>query len=122
MRARCNNPKNHDYVDYGGRGISICARWNSFANFFADMGPRPPGLTVDRIDVNGNYEPGNCRWATSITQARNKRTSLLIEFDGTTRPLMEWCEIYNIDRTKVQYRLKQGWSFEDAFSDRDFRR
>jgi hypothetical protein len=78
MIQRCGNPNNTKYADYGGRGIRVCARWlASFENFYADMGPRPSGLTLDRIDVNGNYEPGNCRWATWSEQAANKRPMLI---------------------------------------------
>jgi hypothetical protein len=74
MKQRCGNSRNTNYAWYGARGISVCARWrNSFANFQADMGPRPPGKTLDRIDVNGNYAPGNCRWATAAEQRANQR-------------------------------------------------
>ena len=73
MRARCLNPNNREYLRYGGRGITVCERWQSFENFLADMGLRPEGLTLDRINPDGNYEPGNCRWATWTEQRVNQR-------------------------------------------------
>lgn len=76
MRARCNNPKNVDYHSYGGRGIKVCERWASFVNFLADMDERPEGMTLDRIDNDGNYEPGNCRWTTKEVQRDNSTLSI----------------------------------------------
>lgn len=122
MRSRCSNPRRKDYKDYGGRGISVCDRWNDFALFLCDMGPRPEGFTLDRIDVEGNYEPGNCRWALPKTQANNKRSNRMIDIDGVSKTLQAWCEHYGIEPSKVRWRLNQGWSVERAFSGADYRK
>ena len=122
MRSRCYNPNDSDYKDYGGRGIAVCARWQDFANFYQDMGDRPRGLTVDRINVNGNYEPSNCRWATLTTQANNKRTNVVITWNGVSKTLTQWARETGIDRTKARYRLAQGWSLDKVFAQSDFRR
>lgn len=122
MRGRCNTPTDSDYADYGGRGIRVCERWSDFAVFLSDMGERPDGHTIDRIDVNGDYEPGNCRWAPAKVQANNKRSNHLIQMRGETRTLQQWCEEFGIDPSKVRYRLKQGWALDRAFSNEDFRK
>ena len=75
MKKRCKNPSHPFYSSYGGRGITVCERWETFANFYADMGPKPEGLTLERIDNDGNYEPSNCKWGTRTEQSRNRRTS-----------------------------------------------
>jgi hypothetical protein len=92
MRQRCGNPNDGAWKNYGGRGIAVCMRWSVFENFLADMGLAPEGHEIERIDVNGNYEPGNCRWATTKEQANNRRTNRLITHRGRTRTLTQWAE------------------------------
>lgn len=122
MRARCANPRRGDYKDYGGRGVSVCAQWAEFDVFLRDMGPRPVGRTIDRIDVNGNYEPANCRWALPKTQANNKRSNRIITIDGVTQTLQAWCEHYGVEPSKARWRLAQGWPIERVFSGTDYRK
>ena len=122
MRSRCNTPTDTDYKDYGGRGIKVCARWDDFAAFFSDMGERPASHTIDRINVHGDYEPSNCRWATAKTQNNNKRSNHLIEWRGARKTLSQWCSLIGIDPSKVRYRLKQGWPLDLVFSLGDFRK
>jgi hypothetical protein len=111
MRERCNNPNAADYGRYGGRGIRVCTRWDDYSAFLSDLGDRPgPTHSLDRIDVNGNYEPGNCRWADIKTQARNRRETIFITIDEDTRPLKEWVEISGVSYHTVFQRLKlMGW-------------
>lgn len=114
MMRRCYDPKNEAYIHYGGRGILVCERWHTFENFLADMGRRPDGLTLDRIDVNGNYEPDNCRWATPKEQARNQRRNRHITIAGETRVLSEWAEISGISATLLWARkFRLGWKDDE---------
>lgn len=117
MRQRCQNQRLRQYADYGGRGIRVCERWQVFENFYADMGERPEGCTLDRIDGNGNYEPGNCRWAPPKTQSRNWRNANhRITYAGETLTLAEWSERVGIEHHTLQYRLRQGWTAEAALT------
>ena len=119
MWMRCTNPKNSHYASYGGRGITICERWRDFRNFLADMGPRPSRMhTIDRYpDNNGNYEPGNCRWATHRQQHRNMRTNRFVTFRGRSLCLMDWSKEVGISHGVLSYRIRAGWDVERAFSE-----
>jgi hypothetical protein len=116
MRERCTKPYNHAFSRYGGRGITICARWAvDFLNFLADMGPRPSTKhTIDRINNDGNYEPGNCRWATYTENNRNKRNNRRVVFCGREYAVSELAESRRIDPKLVISRLGRGWSVEDS--------
>ena len=113
MKARCLRKSHDAYDDYGGRGIKICERWMDFATFLADMGPRPKGTTIDRIDPNGDYEPGNCRWATSFVQTRNRRNNVLITHNGVTLNASDWQKITGLP---IFSRLKSGKSGDELFA------
>lgn len=119
MVRRATEPTYPDYPQYGGRGISVCDEWReSFEAFARDMGPTySEGLTLDRINNNGNYEPGNCRWATATEQARNKRSNRLLTFNGKTMPMSAWAEHTGIRRNAIQSRLGNGWSVERALTE-----
>lgn len=119
MHQRCGNPKCSGYPLYGGRGISVCERWtghHGLVNFLTDMGERPKGASIDRIDPNGNYEPSNVRWATSKQQGNNKRESKFITFNGETMTETEWAEKLGIGKTCLNERLRKGWSIERALT------
>lgn len=116
MRQRCNNQAQAAFKDYGARGITICKRWNDYANFAADMGEPPPGTSLDRIDNDGQYSIENCRWATKVEQARNKRSAKLITYNSETRSLAEWAEYLGISRGALHNRLFRGWDLERVFN------
>ena len=119
MKERCLDEECKNYADYGGRGIKICERWldkeNGFNNFYEDMGARPDDKSIDRIDVNGNYEPKNCRWATLSQQARNKRNTIKIKHKNKQKPLIDVCEKLKVDYESTRHRIQRlGWNFEKA--------
>lgn len=118
MKARCNNPGTDKYERYGGRGITVCQRWQeSFAAFHEDMGPRPsPEHTVERRENNGHYAPDNCYWATWHTQYRNRRQTVWLEFNGERLCQKDWCRRYNLDEGTFTARLKRGWTLERALT------
>ncbi len=112
MKQRCNYPQHVAYQRYGGRGIKVCDRWLMFEAFVEDMGERPSGCSIDRIDNDGNYEPGNCRWATITEQARNKYKNVMLDYGGHTRCVAEWAEETGIQAATIAARIKRGWSAE----------
>ena len=115
MKGRCNSPGHTEFARYGGRGIMVCGRWMSFENFLEDMGKRPFGMTLDRIDVNGNYCPENCKWSTAKEQARNKRNNVVLTIDGKSKTVAEWCENPAAAKDKTVYkRIKIGWPAREA--------
>lgn len=118
MRGRCSRPTDKRYASYGGRGIRVCEEWDrDFEAFYRDMGPRPsPKHSVERRDVNGNYEPANCLWLPIEEQARNRTNNRVIEHDGQTLCAAEWARKVGISPQHLITRLKQGWSVADAIT------
>lgn len=118
MKARCLNPGSPSYPNYGGRGITICDRWlNSFDNFLADMGPRPSrAYSIERENTNGNYEPGNCVWATKQVQQSNRRDSRYVVINGERITFEEWARRNGVSRQCLNNRLKSGMTLEEAIS------
>lgn len=115
MRGRCQNPKNDRYRFYGGRGIKLCKRWQSFEQFVADVGPSfRKGLTLERKRNSGPYCPRNCIWASWTTQANNKRTNRLLTVGSTTRTLAQWVRRTGMCESTITRRIKRGWSHERA--------
>lgn len=117
MIQRCHNKNRDVYPLYGGRGIQVCDRWRDYSNFLADMGERPEGATLDRIDNNGDYTPQNCRWADHKTQTRNSRASTPITYQGKTQTLTEWAQEIGISPKTLSSRLNYcGMSVSDAMT------
>jgi len=117
MHERCTNPKDRSFRHYGGRGIDVCARWDDFAAFLKDMGESPSRAhSIDRINNDGNYEPGNCRWATAAEQARNTRQNVFLTFSGKTQCMSDWARELGVPVPTLHNRLSRGWSPERALS------
>lgn len=118
MIQRCSNPKSRGYKDYGGRGIRVCKRWRKFENFLADMGEPPsPEHSIDRYpDNDGNYEPGNVRWATNVEQANNSRHNVWLEFNGERRTVRGWAKHLGVKEQKLHNRIRKGWPIERVLS------
>lgn len=117
LKNRCLNKKDSHYPSWGGRGIKFCDRWASFEAFFADMGPRPtPAHSLDRRDNNGNYEPGNCRWATRRTQSNNVSTNVYLEWNGLRLTISQWAERVGLKYTTLNERIRRGVPLEKALT------
>jgi hypothetical protein len=116
MRERCKNPNDKMWPEYGGRGIEVCKRWDSFENFLSDMGSRPTGTTLDRINQDKGYSKENCRWADKKTQNRNKRDNRMLTIYGKTMCLADWHEIvaHQVSYDAIKRRLQRGWDHKQA--------
>lgn len=117
LKSRCLNKSHRVYSDYGGRGITVCERWNKFSAFMEDMGLRPtPRHTIERIDNDGPYSKENCRWATYKDQQRNKRSTRFVMLNGVSKSLAAWVDELGSNRNAVDSRLRRGWSEKDALT------
>jgi len=116
MWQRCTNPKYRRFHDYGGRGIGVCKRWESFKAFWSDMGEKPSDSSLDRIDNNGHYSPSNCRWASRSQQQRNKRGNRNLNWNGKTQTATAWAEELGIRADAFRSRLRKGWSLEKVMT------
>jgi len=118
MIKRCTNPSCDRYKDYGGRGIKVCAEWMDDFDAFADWAKAngyEVGLTIDRINNDGDYEPDNCRWITKREQNRNKRTNFIVTYHGESKPLVSWCEELGLRYDPIHNRITKGWDVAEAF-------
>lgn len=119
MHARCKNPNSQRYLSYGGRGIKVDEAWNEYLNFLKDMGECPGnGFSIDRINNDGNYEPGNCRWASNKEQSRNTSRNVIIEHNGRKQCMQDWSIETGIPANTIHYRLKNGYSIAEALSNK----
>ena len=118
IRQRCTNPSDPRFKDYGGRGIAVCERWTDFENFLKDMGPRPAGGSIDRVDNSLGYQPDNCRWATRKQQQNNTRRCVVLTFRGESLTATQWAERIGIKPHTLLTRIKRGWSVEKALREK----
>lgn len=117
VKDRCLNPAGDNWVNYGGRGITVCERWLTFENFLADMGRRPgPGYSINRLDNNLGYSPENCTWSTQHEQNRNRRNTRLVTFQGETLCIADWADRFGLPRDCLYDRLSAGWDIERALT------
>lgn len=118
MLRRCEKPARKAYKHYGARGIKVCERWHDFTNFVADMGPRMPGMSLERKDVNGDYEPGNCIWIPLNEQSKNTRRTVRVKVNGNSMCLADACRTIGVSRSRTQDRIKKlGWTFDKAVTE-----
>jgi hypothetical protein len=116
MQGRCKSSAHKSWDYYGGRGVTVCGQWDNFDVFLKDMGYRPEGTTLDRIDPNGNYEPGNCRWADALTQRNNCRDNKLISFRGVEKTPIQWARGAGISGELLRWRISHGWTMEQCMT------
>lgn len=121
MKQRCQNPNAQKYRSYGGRGISICEPWQEFESFYADMGDKPDGMSLDRIDNDGDYTPENCKWSTPQEQSNNTRANSLITYQGKTQSIANWARETGLTYHVLKHRHKRGWVGDMLFSTEDYR-
>lgn len=117
MIARCYDPKHHKFARYGARGIRVCDRWICYRLFAEDMGERPKGMTLNRINNDGNYSPDNCEWADATTQSQNRHDNRIVVYMGEALCITEWARSLGIRRETLRKRLDLGWDVERAFSE-----
>lgn len=116
MVQRCENPNMTNYHSYGGRGVTVHESWKAFDGFYADMGEPEPGMTLDRIDNEKGYGPGNCRWASRREQANNRRTNTVMTFNDKSLTIAEWSRLIGIEKSTLIGRINRGWSVEKVLT------
>lgn len=116
MMDRCHAPKSNAYSRYGGRGINVCERWQSFEDFYADMGDRPEGKSLERIDNNGDYSPENVVWADAKAQANNRRSNVILEHNGEKKTMQQWADQLGVKIQTIWARIDRGWTVDRALT------